>query len=51
MRCSRKFDFSFYVVGFLLAGFIQSALIVLPICLALMLVILLVIRSAQNKKA
>ena len=38
-------------VGFILAGIIQSAVIVLPICLVLMFVILLVIRSAQNKKA
>ena len=38
-------------VGFILAGIIQSAVIVLPICIALMFVILLVIRSAQNKKA
>lgn len=37
-------------VGFLMAGFIQNAMIVLPICLALMLVILLVIRFTQNKK-
>ena len=38
-------------VGFLLAGFIQNAWIVLPICLALMLICLLVIRSAQKKAA
>ena len=35
-------------VGFLLAGFIQSALIVLPICLVMMYVILLVIRAKQK---
>jgi len=35
-------------VGFLLAGFIQNALIVLPICLVLMYVILLVIRAKQK---
>ena len=38
-------------VGYILAGIIQSAVIVLPICIALMLVILLFIRSAQAKKA
>ena len=38
-------------VGFVLAGFIQSALIVLPICLILMAAILFGIRMAQNKKA
>ena len=37
-------------VGFVLAGYIQNALIVLPICLIIMFVILLVIRAAQNKK-
>ena len=36
-------------VGFILAGLIQSALIVLPICLVLMLVILLAIRTKQKK--
>ena len=35
-------------VGFLLAGFIQSAWIVLPICFLLMLIILLVIRKVQR---
>ena len=35
-------------VGFLLAGFIQSALIVLPICLVMMYVILLIIRAKQK---
>ena len=35
-------------VGFVLAGLIQSWIIVLPICLALMLVILLVIRAKQK---
>ena len=37
-------------VGFVLAGFIQNALIVLPICVALLFVVLLVIRSMQKKK-
>lgn len=36
-------------VGFVLAGFIQNAWIVLPVCLVLMLVILLVIRSRQAR--
>ena len=35
-------------VGFILAGIIQSWMIVLPICLALMFVILLVIRAKQK---
>ena len=35
-------------VGFVLAGLIQNALIVLPICLAIMLVILLAIRAKKN---
>ena len=34
--------------GFVMAGYIQNALIVLPICLAIMFVILLVIRSKQK---
>ena len=34
--------------GFVLAGYIQNALIVLPICVAIMFVILLVIRSKQK---
>ena len=38
-------------VGFVLAGFIQNALIVLPITLVLLYVVLLVIRSLQKKKA
>ena len=37
-------------VGFVLAGIIQNWMIVLPICLGIMFVTLLVIRSAQNKK-
>ncbi len=37
-------------VGFVLAGIIQSAVIVLPICLALMFGALLTIRTVQNKK-
>lgn len=36
--------------GFILAGFIQNALIVLPICIVLLLGILFVMRTAQNKK-
>ena len=36
--------------GFVLAGVIQNALIVLPICLVLMFAILLAIRTAQQKK-
>ena len=35
-------------LGFVLAGYIQSALIVLPICLAVMFVVLLIIRGAQK---
>ena len=35
-------------VGFLLAGFIQSALIVLPICLVILYVILMAIRAKQK---
>ncbi len=35
-------------VGFLLAGYIQNALIVLPICLVIMYVTLLVIRTKQK---
>jgi Na+/H+ antiporter NhaC len=37
-------------VTYILAGFIQNWMIVLPICLGIMFVTLLVIRSAQNKK-
>ena len=36
-------------VGFVLAGIIQSWIIVLPICLVLLFVVLLVIRTKQNK--
>ena len=36
-------------VGFVLAGYIQSAVIVLPICLAILLAVLLAIRAAQKK--
>ena len=36
-------------VGFLLAGFIQNALIVLPICLVILYVVLLVIRKKTGK--
>jgi Na+/H+ antiporter NhaC len=35
-------------LGFVLAGFIQSAWIVLPICFVLMLIVLLVIRKTQR---
>ena len=35
-------------LGFLLAGFIQNALIVLPVCLVILYVILLVIRAKQK---
>ena len=38
-------------VGYILAGFVQNAWIVLPVSLALMTGTLLVIRSSQNKKA
>ncbi|MBO5129076.1 MAG: Na+/H+ antiporter NhaC family protein [Oscillospiraceae bacterium] len=38
-------------VGFILAGFVQNWMIVLPVCLVLMFVVLLAIRSAQKKKA
>ena len=36
-------------VGFLLAGYIQSAAIVLPICFAILLAVLLAIRAMQKK--
>ena len=36
-------------VGFVLAGYIQNALIVLPICLAILVVILFTIRAFQKK--
>lgn len=38
-------------LGFVLAGFVQSAWIVLPICLVVMLAVLLVIRWMQKKTA
>ena len=38
-------------VGYILAGFVQSAWIVLPVSLAMMAALLLVIRSIQNKRA
>ena len=38
-------------VGFLLAGFVQNAWIVLPVSLALMVATLLGIRAVQKKKA
>ena len=37
------------ILGFVLAGFVQSAWIVLPICLAVMMAVLLVIRWTQKK--
>ena len=36
-------------LGFLLAGFIQSALVVLPICFVIELAVLIAIRAAQKK--
>ena len=36
-------------VGFVLAGFIQNALVVLPICFVILLAVLLGIRAAQKK--
>ena len=36
-------------VGFLLAGYIQSAVIVLPVCLVLLLAVLLAVRAMQKK--
>ena len=38
-------------VGYILAGFVQNAWIVLPASLALLVVVLLVVRAAQAKKA
>ena len=38
-------------VGFLLAGFVQNAFIVLPVSMVLMAAVLLAIRTAQKKKA
>ena len=38
-------------VGYLLAGFVQNAWIVLPVSLAMMAAALLAIRAAENKKA
>ena len=38
-------------VGYILAGFVQNAWIVLPASLALLVVVLLVIRAVQSKKA
>ena len=38
-------------VGFILSGFIQNWMIVLPICLVLMFAVLLVIKSTQKKNA
>ena len=37
-------------VGYILAGFVQSAWIVLPVSVAMMAGTLLVIRAVQNKK-
>ncbi len=38
-------------IGYILCGFVQSAWVVLPICLVLLLGAILVIRALQNKKA
>ncbi|MBQ9964236.1 MAG: Na+/H+ antiporter NhaC family protein [Clostridia bacterium] len=38
-------------IGYILCGFVQSAWVVLPICLVLLLGAILVIRAVQNKKA
>ena len=38
-------------VGYILAGFVQNAWLVLPASLALLVVVLMVIRAAQAKKA
>ena len=38
-------------VGYILAGFVQNAWVVLPVSVAMMAAVLLVIRSMQNKKA
>ena len=38
-------------VGYILAGFIQSWMITLPICLVMLFVVLMVIRTTQKKKA
>ncbi len=38
-------------IGYVLCGFVQSAWVVLPICLVLLFAIILVIRAAQNRKA
>ena len=38
-------------VGYILTGFIQNAVIVLPICFAVLFATLLVIRSVQKKRA
>ncbi|MBQ7800800.1 MAG: Na+/H+ antiporter NhaC family protein [Oscillospiraceae bacterium] len=37
--------------GYVLAGYVQSALIVLPVCLVALFVVLLVIRTVRKKKA
>ena len=38
-------------VGYILAGYVQNAWIVLPVSLALLLAVLLAVRAVQNKKA
>ena len=38
-------------VGYILAGFVQSAWIVLPVSLAILVAVLFIIKAAQNKKA
>ena len=37
-------------LGFVLAGYIQNALVVLPVCVAVLFVILLIIKNVQKKK-
>lgn len=39
------------MIGFVLAGFIQNALIVLPICLVLLVAVLFIIRAKQKRVA
>jgi Na+/H+ antiporter NhaC len=36
-------------VGYILAGFVQNAWVVLPVCLAMLAAVLMVIRSMQDK--
>ena len=37
-------------VGYVIAGFVQSAWIVLPVSLVMMLAVLLIIKTVQKKK-